>query len=82
MKNFIKRTIDRIRRNPLLVKPVVMPRFSVSLVYQNTSNIMLRCLILRAKSKNEALGETIEYFEKETKGYGLVLKTVIQLNEA
>lgn len=23
MKNFIKRTIDRIRRNPLLVKPVV-----------------------------------------------------------
>jgi len=82
MKNFIKRTIDRIRRKPLLVKPVVMPRFSVSLVYQNTSNIMLRCLILRAKSKNEALGETIEYFEEETKGYGLVLKTVIQLNEA
>ena len=82
MKNFIKRTIDRIRRNPLLVKPVVMPRFSVSLVYQNTSNIMLRCLILRAKSKNEALGETIEYYEDETKGYGLVLKTVIQLNEA
>lgn len=25
MKNFIKRTIDRIRRKPLLVKPVVMP---------------------------------------------------------
>lgn len=62
--------------------PVVMPRFSVSLVYENTSNIMLRCLILRAKSKNEALGETIEYFEEETKGYGLLLKTVIQLNEA
>ena len=82
MKNFIKCTIDRIRRKPLLVKPVVMPRFSVSLVYQNTSSIMLRCLILRAKSKNEALGETIEYFEEETKGYRLVLKTVIQLNEA
>ena len=62
--------------------PVVMPRFSVSLVYQNTSSIMLICLILRAKSKNEALGETIEYFEEETKDYGLVLKTVIQLNEA
>lgn len=82
MKKFIKRITDRLRRKPLLVKPVVMPRFSVSLVYQNTSNIMLRCLILRAKSKNEALGETIEYYEDETKGYGLMLKTVIQLNEA
>lgn len=28
MKNFIKRTIDRIRRKPLLVKPVVMPCLS------------------------------------------------------
>jgi len=81
MLKFIGRTIYALRRNHLSVKPVVMPRFSVSLVYQNTTNIMLRCLILRAKSKNEALGETIEYYEDETKGYGLVLKTVIQLNE-
>ena len=28
MKNFIKRTIDHIRRKPLLVKPVVMPCLS------------------------------------------------------
>lgn len=27
MKNFIKSTIDRIRRKPLLVKPVVIGRF-------------------------------------------------------
>ena len=27
MKNFIKRIIDRIRRKPLLVKPVVISRF-------------------------------------------------------
>jgi|WetSurMetagenome_2_1015567.scaffolds.fasta_scaffold547108_2 hypothetical protein len=29
MKNFIKRTIDRIRKKPLLVKPVVSCRFNI-----------------------------------------------------
>ena len=60
----------------------VMPRFSVSLVYQNVTNIMLRCLILNAKDKSNALIEAMEHFEKEAEGMGLVLKTVIELNEA
>jgi len=60
----------------------VMPRFSVSLVYQNIKSIMLRTLILNAKDEANALVETIEYFKKETDGMGLVLKAVIELNEA
>jgi hypothetical protein len=60
----------------------VMPRFSVSLVYQNATNIMLRCLILNAKDKSNALVEAMEHFAKEADGMGLVLKTVIELNEA
>jgi len=60
----------------------VMPRFSVSLVYQNVKSIMLRTLILNAKDKANALLETIEYFKEETDGMGLVLKAVIELNEA
>lgn len=60
----------------------VMPRFSVSLVYQNAINIMLRCLILNAKDKSNALVEAMEHFAKEAEGMGLVLKTVIELNEA
>ena len=31
MKNFIKRTIDRIRRKPLLVKPVVTSSYASKL---------------------------------------------------
>ena len=60
----------------------VKPRFTVSLVYQNTTANMLRVLILRAENKHAALGEAIEYFEDETKGYALILKTVIELNGA
>jgi len=60
----------------------VMPRFSVSLVYQNVKSIMLRTLILNAKDKANALLETIQYFKEETDGMGLVLKAVIELNEA
>lgn len=60
----------------------VMPRFSVSLVYQNVKSIMLRTLILNAKDEANALLETIEYFKKETDGMGLVLKAIIELNEA
>lgn len=59
----------------------VTPRFSVSLVYQDQNTNMLRTLVLGAKSKQEALGKTIEYFEKETKGLALVLKAVTHLNE-
>ena len=58
-----------------------IPRFSVSLVYQNTTANMLRCLILNAENKHAALGEAIEFFEDETKGHALILKTVIELNK-
>ena len=58
-----------------------IPRFSVSLVYQNTTNIMLRTLILTSKDKANALLDTIEYFKKETDGMGLVLKAATQINE-
>ncbi|MCP4051461.1 MAG: hypothetical protein GY739_00105 [Mesoflavibacter sp.] len=58
----------------------VTPRFSVSLVYQDQNNNMLRTLVLDAKNKHEALGKTIKYFEEETKGLALVLKAVTHLN--
>ena len=67
---------------PALNKGDVMPRFSVSLVYQNTKSIMLRTLILNAVDEANALLESMEYFKKETDGMGLVLKTVTRINEA
>jgi hypothetical protein len=59
----------------------VTPRFSVSLVYQNPNANMLRTLVTDANSKEEALGIAIKYFEKETDGFGLILKSVTHLNE-
>jgi len=59
----------------------VMPRFSVSLVYQNVKSTMLRTLILNAKDKANAMLESIEYFKEETDGMGLLLNTVIELND-
>ena len=67
---------------PALNNGAVMPRFSVSLVYQNTKSIMLRTLILNAVDEANALLESMEYFKKETDGMGLVLKTVTRINEA
>ena len=67
---------------PALNKGAVMPRFSVSLVYQNTKSIMLRTLILNAVDEANALLESMEYFKKETDGMGLVLKAIIRINEA
>ena len=59
----------------------VTPRFSVSLVYQNPKANMLRTLVTDASSKEEALGIAIEYLKEETDGFGLILKSVIHLNE-
>lgn len=56
-------------------------RFSVSLVYQNSVSNMLRTLVTDANSKEEALGIAIKYFDKETNGYGLILKSVSNLNK-
>tara|TARA_R110000765_G_scaffold53454_6_gene107192 strand:- start:1754 stop:1990 length:237 start_codon:yes stop_codon:yes gene_type:complete len=60
----------------------VIPRFSVSLVYESYDSKALKVLILNASCKHSALGEAIEYFESETKGFALILKTVIELNGA
>lgn len=67
--------------NDLLNLFSVTPRFSVSLVYQNPKANMLRTLVTDANSKEEALGIAIKYFEKESDGYGLILKSVTHLNE-
>ena len=69
-------------KTPALNKSAVMPRFSVSLVYQNVKNIMLRTLILNATDEANALLETMDYFKKEADGMGLVLKAVTRINEA
>jgi hypothetical protein len=59
----------------------VTPRFFVALVYQNTEATMLRTLVTKSENKDEALGKAIEYFAEETRGYGLVMKTVTSPNE-
>ena len=68
--------------NSALNKSAVMPRFSVSLVYQNVKSIMLRTLILNATDEANALLETMDYFKKEADGMGLVLKAITRINEA
>jgi len=67
--------------NKLLDLYSVTPRFYVSLVYQNPKANMLRTLVTDANSKEEALGKAIQYFNKETDGFGLILKSVTHLNE-
>jgi len=67
--------------NKLLDLYGVTPRFSVSLVYQNQTANILRTLVTEANSKEEALGKAIQYFNKETDGFGLILKSVTHLNE-
>jgi len=74
-------TFDEIYAE-LLKLMIPVPRFSVALVYQNNINgMMLRTLITEANSVEEALGKAIVYFEKETKDYGLILKTVTLINK-
>ena len=76
-----KEKLSNEAHNPPLSKGAVMPRFSVSLVYQNVKSIMLRTLILNATDEANALMETMDYFKKETDGMGLVLKAVTRINE-
>ena len=60
--------------------PPVIPRFSVSLVYQNAKETMLRVLITDADNEYEALGKSINYFDKEVKDMVLLMKTIIHIN--
>lgn len=57
-----------------------MKRYSVSLVYENTQEKLLRVLITEAVSNEEALGKAIFYFQEETKGYFLTMKAIIEIN--
>lgn len=61
-------------------------RYSVALVFTRQTQIgsietMLRNLVCYAKSEKEALGDAIQYFEEESKGFGLICKCVIQIDE-
>jgi len=64
-----------------IYQPVVISRYSVSLVYERPSDMLLRSLITKARSNEEALGQAIMYFDKESKGYNLRMKCVICVAE-
>jgi hypothetical protein len=57
-------------------------KYSVSLVYENTKNIILRSIITDARSQHEAIGIAVEHFSKEAKtdNYRLVLQCSILIN--
>lgn len=59
-------------------------RYSVALVFTRQAQVgsvetMLRNLICYAKSDKEALGNAIQHFEEESKGFGLICKCVIKM---
>ena len=55
----------------------VTPRYSVSLVFANAKESLLRCLITDAANEHEALGKALDYYEEETKGLNLSMKVVL-----
>lgn len=81
IKMRMKLKVEDIKAKNNEVLDLVIPRFSISLVYQNAVNNMLRVLITDANNEQEAMGIALEHFEDEAKGYSLILKTVIKLNE-
>lgn len=60
-------------------------KYSVSLVYVKQDcmkmNYALRVLITDASNENEALGDAINHFSEELKGWLLQLKTVIKIEK-
>lgn len=61
----------------LLVLYNVTPRYSVSLVFVNARESLLRCLITDASNEHEALGKALDYYKEETKGFNLSMKVVL-----
>ena len=55
----------------------VTPRYSVSLVFVNAKESLLRCLITDAANEHEALGKALDYYKEETKGFNLSMKVVL-----
>ena len=74
---------NRIGPNIALVQVLDLfnKRYFVALVYQNSEATMLKTLVTKCDNKDEALGKAIEYFANETKGYGLVMKSVTSPNK-
>lgn len=56
-------------------------RYAIALVFRRDEHtkeaVILRSLTTDASSREEALGKAIKYFEDETEGYSLAMKTVI-----
>ena len=55
----------------------VTPRYSVSLVFVNAKESLLRCLMTDAANEHEALGIALDYYKEETKGFNLSMKVVL-----
>jgi hypothetical protein len=86
MKEKITELIDRFDEGnmsindleqELLVLYNVTPRYSVSLVFVNARENLLRCLITDASNEHEALGKALDHFKEETKGFNLSMKVVL-----
>jgi hypothetical protein len=58
----------------------VTPRYSVSLVFVNARENLLRCLITDSSNEHEALGKALDHFKEETKGFNLSMKVVLPAN--
>ena len=69
-------SVDNLHRE-LLDLYNVTPRYSVSLVFVNAKESLLRCLITDAANEHEALGKALGYFKEETKGFNLSMKVVL-----
>ncbi|QQY83405.1 hypothetical protein JJL45_05285 [Tamlana sp. s12] len=57
----------------------VSKRYSISLVFVNTKETLLKCLITNAENEHEALGKAIDYFKVDTEGFNLSMDLVLPL---
>jgi ubiquitin-protein ligase len=86
MKDKIDKLIDKFDEGNMCLDDLhselldlynVTPRYSVSLVFVNAQESLLRCLITDATNEHEALGKALDYYKEETKGFNLSMKVVL-----
>jgi hypothetical protein len=86
MKDKIDKLIDKFDEGNMCLDDLhselldlynVTPRYSVSLVFVNAQESLLRCLITDAENEHEALGKALDYYKEETKGFNLSMKVVL-----
>ena len=86
MKEKIDELIDRFDEGNMCIEDLhselldlynVTPRYSVSLVFVNAQQSLLKCLITDATNEHEALGKALDYYKEETKGFNLSMKVVL-----